>query len=362
MHDNVRDYFELARFLPPIMIFVFVDRWRSLRPEHLLWATAIFLALDGLVTYLQTTKSDLYGIQQFAQAYYNSDHHVQNSTGSDVRALGIASGPAQHAAIVGACVVIMLNAAFAVPRFAVAGAAGACIATILLVCAQSQTGLVIVSLVICGLLGIQVLKGNAWQRTFSMTVAAILVFSATTLFSLLTQFRYLNSLFELGLSRNSYIVRTEIRQHVLEMMAETPQWYPIGHGKAYFGTQSAAMDNEYLHVLAIYGLPVLLVALSAVPPLVYRLVWQTPRLTTEYWSLTLLGLLALGLGCAWPSSFFTEARSMTIFCLVLAAQQTQHRTAAADAPISRRSPRRYSAPPFRSISQPNALRQSSFSR
>lgn len=338
MNDNLRDYFEIVRIFPLTIMFVLRDRWRSLLPEHFLWAIVIFLSLDGVVTLLQTTHTDFYGIQEIVSTYYNSEHHRATSLDKDGRALGLSGGPGQHATVLAISAVIMLNGAFVFLRFWIIGLAGAGLAAVLLVCSQSQTGLIVVSAAVCGLLAIQILHGTAQQRTLAITITAVLGFSVTSLIAIITQFSYLNSLFTHGLNRNSYLVRHETRQYVLGLMAETPQWYLIGHGKEYFGAQSTTMDNEYLYALAVYGAPIAIFLVCSALLLLIRLALFTPQITTNYWDVTLLGLLALGLGFAWPISFFTEPRSMAMFCLVMAAQQA-HRSAPVPAgPLRRPSP------------------------
>lgn len=326
MHDNVRDYYELARLLPPIAIFVFARRWHSLQAEHFVAAFMIFLAIDGVITFLQSNQRDFYGLQELAAQYYNVEHHLDVALKLDGRAPGLSTGPGQHAAILGIAMIVMLNVVFILPRLAAIGVAGICFTSVLLAYAQSQTGLIVISTTVCGLLAFHILKGTHRQRTLAVMLSIALSLSITTLLGLISQFSYLSSLFSLGLTRNSYIVRQETRQYVLGQMSITPQWYVIGHGKEYFGKLSGAMDNEYLYALAVYGLPVFCCFVIVVLSLAMRLLLFTPQVTTNYWGMTLLGIIALGLGFAWPSSFFTEPRSMTILSFVLAALLSQQQS------------------------------------
>jgi len=124
--------------------------------------------------------------------------------------------------------------------------------------------------------------------------------------------KYLFTLFEYGTSRSSYVAREEKTQGVIDLIRENNFFLIFGHGKDYI-EGSSSMDNEYVFLIAVYGLLVTLLILFLY---LYSIVFAW--VNKSLFSYLVLFTLFCGLIIAWPSSFITDSKLMFIFVIYLA--------------------------------------------
>ena len=131
-------------------------------------------------------------------------------------------------------------------------------------------------------------------------------------YKFLNKFGYLISLFEEGLTRNSYKIRVEKMDAVLDFSFSNPIMFFFGYGKDLV-PNATALDNEYAFYLGVYG------AFSLMLLFVFYLYFLTSvfNKNKNFPDFLLCLTVFAGLIIAWPSSFTLDPRLLFIFTIYL---------------------------------------------
>jgi hypothetical protein len=319
---NPRDYVEAARFVPLILIYTSMYRWRGLRLESLVDAAVIYLMINGFVSVLQFLQVDLFGVSRVVSQVYAADHHTGRALLISRRALGLSPGPGQHGAILFVLGTLVLYGALTLHgrrSFVCLIALIVALGSVLL--SQSQTAFLVTLAVMLGMLCYHLLLGEPRSRVLSGIVLGAGLISAGTIFATIAaQFRYLYTLFVYGLGRSSYVIREEKWETLLSSTFEAPGWAPIGWGKDFFGPLSGAMDSDLVYIYCVYGVIVFAAFLGFV-------IWflggtfgrMVSRRTQSGHSVLLFFLVLGGLVFSWPNAFFTSPNILIILALIHAS-------------------------------------------
>lgn len=311
-----REYVEAGRFVPLALLFLFSERWRTFRFKNLLDATLIYIFLDGIVSYLQLRSWNLFGIVDLAGRYYNSELHFSLSLQVADRALGLSSGPGQHGGLLGTLTVVLLADVFVARQRRLLSTIALVGALMLVVASQSKTSFIATGLVLMTFAAFSLAKGDATQRRTALLGVGGVIASSSLLIGWIWQHRYLATLFTDGLARNSYVSRVNKWDNVIGSILDYPLWMPIGHGKEFFGETSGAMDNEYVYIVAVYGVLVFVAVCMLVVTIMLKLAWKE-QLMRNPWDAILFFATLGGLVYAWPSAYFTDPKIMHIVGLVI---------------------------------------------
>lgn len=299
---NVRDLTEIMRLLALLSTVVLL---MGNIEAHFGQRLLIAMLLTDLVLSLSQLQILPEAISGVVSGLYQSDFHVENAIGISSRALGLFSDPTTHGLAVGLTALFFLgdtmNGKSWIARL------GLLISLFLVALAQSQTAFIATALGIFTFFGYALLIRPTLRGVimFGMLFGGAL----TIILRFADQLSYLLLLFKVGLARNSFQRRIQKREDSIENMHDNPAGLILGWGKDYLGSTSTALDNEYLFVYLVYGLPGLLlfvILLSAA--LIYAIRSQAHVLLAA----TILGIIA-----AYPASFFTNLKTFTLYCLVI---------------------------------------------
>lgn len=329
---NLRDYAEIFRFMPVAVAFAFMRRWRGLRLENFIDAACLYLAVDGFVSYLQFVETDALGVRGLAQSYYNYERHYRVSLMGTGRVLGLSPGPGQHGSILLVLVVTVLLGVFKTTSWRrMACVVGCFLGIVIAIFTQSQTSFVAISGAVSLMIFLHLAGGSGRNRIMAGAIAALCLFvGANLLFRYAADLGYLLTLFEYGLERNSYQAREMKWARLSGNAADFPYLMPIGWGKGFFGEDSGAMDNEYLYVALVYGIPVLLFYLFVLARFIIATGAELVRGKEKGDLNTLLFyMFSGGLIVAWPTSFLLQVNVMFLVSMVLAARWWERKEAKA---------------------------------
>ena len=321
---NLRDYTEAFRLLPSALIFVSMRRWKGIQFSNFVDAACVFLVIDGFVSYLQLQGTNTLGLLGIARTYYNYELHYEVSLLGSDRVLGLLPGPGQHGVVLLMLVTVTLLGVFrsSSVRRRVTAAGGFLIATLTIVITQSQTNFIAASAIISLMLFLFLAAGSTRSRVVASALVGLLAFAGINLLlEYAGDLKYLFTLFEQGLERSSYQAREVKWTRLLGAAADFPYLMPIGWGKSFFGEASTAMDNEYLYLLLVYGVPLFALYLIALLRYVLRVGFRLLR-GKEEGNLTMLlfYMLCGGMVVAWPASFVLEPKVALLLSLVLAGR------------------------------------------
>lgn len=298
---NVRDLTEIMRLLALLITVVLLVGTTEAEFARRLLMAVILADLILCLSQLQILPGS---IAVAVSNFYQSDFHFANALGVSNRALGLYTDPTTHGLAMGLIALVFLGDIMTDKGwFAIVGFL---IASFLLALAQSQTAFIATVVAI-----VTFFLSHLLTRPTLRSVMLLLILFGGALMLLLRfaeNLSYLFLLFRVGLQRNSFQRRIQKSEDSLEIMHDDPAGVLLGWGKDYLGSTSAALDNEYLFVYLVYGLPGLVLFLALlVAVLVYAI-----RIKAH----VLLAATVLGIIAAYPASFFTSLKTFTLFCLV----------------------------------------------
>lgn len=322
---NPRDYIEVARFMPVILVYMGLYKWRRLRMESIVDAAFIYLLIDGVVSFLQYTGQDFLGVAGLASHLYSAEHHYIRALGISHRALGLSPGPGQHGAILFILATVMLYGTFTLRSRSLACLLGWMVAIFGVLLSQSQTTFVVTVAIILGVLFSFLFRGTRRQQKKAAVLLSIIGISSVYVFALITShFRYLFSLFIYGLGRSSYQAREEKWMELFSKAMEQPGWILVGWGKDYFGAVSGAMDSGLLYIFLVYGITVFSIfVFFLVRFLVSSFRKVIIRKNAGDYRFLLFFLMLGGLVYSWPGAFFTSPNVLLFLALIHAASWWQ---------------------------------------
>ena len=149
-----------------------------------------------------------------------------------------------------------------------------------------------------------------------MLVGIVGIFFLSVLQDSLLEYKYLWTLFETGLETHSYTAREDKWLMFLDKaFDEAPLMFLIGHGKAFFGQDSGAMDSEYVFFICIYGICIFLFLLYKLKKLLFHCL-KCMNINTVYPQAVIVSVFT-GLCICVSSSYFVDIRIGVLFCLLV---------------------------------------------
>ena len=297
----IRDYIEVIRFVPLLLLLISGLHYSFHSLKKIFF---IYVSLDLFVSMAQFLSL---GFGDIFTSIYGSSFHVDASLGISLRALGLSSGPGQHGAIMSFFLVFYLYDFLYGRSMRIISVLGLAFSLLAILLSQSQTsfiGIVVSSLF---MIGYTLFNGNGNEKKNSLIAFALLILGGMAfLYVFLDELKYLYTLVELGLERNSFQRRLAKSDVVWDMALTFPGLLLVGYGKDFFGTLSTAMDNEYLYVFYVYGFLIGIVFTTIAFVFVIRALFFTINPSGNF--LLTAFIIVLGLILAYPAAFFTEPR------------------------------------------------------
>lgn len=296
-----RDYIEVIRYIPLLLLLISGIHFGFDQLKRIFF---IYVSIDLLVSMAQFLSL---GFGNLFTAVYGSPFHVDASLGISLRALGLSSGPGQHGAIMAFFYVFFLYDFHFGRSKRLITILGLIFSLLAILLSQSQTSFIGIIATTLFMIGYTLINGQRTEKKNSIVALTLLLIGGMAfLYVFLDELRYLYTLVELGLERNSFQRRLAKSDVVWEMALTFPSLLLIGYGKDFFGTLSTAMDNEYLYVFFIYGFIVGIVFLLIALFFLVKVFFLNRELPRHF---LLVGfIIVLGLILAYPASFFTEPR------------------------------------------------------
>lgn len=297
----LRDYIEVIRFIPLLLLLIsgIHFSFHSLKKVFF-----IYVSIDLFVSMAQFLSL---GFGDIFTSIYGSSFHVDASLGISLRALGLSSGPGQHGAIMSFFFIFYLYDFLYGRSMRIVTILGLVFSLLAILLSQSQSSLIGIVVSSLLMIGYTLFNGEGNEKKNSILAFALLITGGMTfLYVFLDELRYLYTLVELGLERNSFQRRLAKSDMVWDMALSFPSLLLLGFGKDYFGTLSTAMDNEYLYVLFIYGFLAGAVFLALAFFFVLKVLFFKHGFPRHF--IMNAFVIILGLILAYPASFFTEPR------------------------------------------------------
>ncbi|WP_104490011.1 hypothetical protein [Acinetobacter indicus] len=301
---------EVLRFLP--VIFILLSFYKVDFPyKSLVIVFSSYTIINFIVSFLQFNNSAAIG---FVGNIYSSELHVKSSLGIANRALGLSSGPGSNGAISAILCIFFIVTYFFQKDFKKTSIVLYLLSFSNILLSQSQTAFVSVLLItflVIIFFIIKFIKRKSIVKVLPF-LAVILGGGLWAFNKYMEQLRYLSTLFEMGLSRSSYEAREDKVGLIWDLVTQRPFFLFFGHGKD-FVPYSSGMDNEYIFIIAVYGLFTLLAFI-----IWYLYSFMFLFLYKNIYGYLVVFTLACGLVIAWPSAFISDPRLMFIFCLYIA--------------------------------------------
>lgn len=308
--DFFRNATEIFRFLPTLL-FLLCYRAININRQNIYFLFCSYTSVVTIICCLQYLGFE--SVLNLSRIY-GSELQVENSLIISSRAIGLSTGPGNNGAMFTILYVYFLsNFLFFKERKSI-NIIFMLLCAVSVVFAQSQTSLVAISLVTLFSLVIlfiidkrKVLNFYVFFVFFNVILGMGVIF-----YKFLNKFGYLISLFEEGLTRNSYKVRVEKMDAVLDLSFSNPIMFFFGYGKDLV-PNATALDNEYAFYLGVYG------AFSLMLLFVFYLYFLTSvfNKNKNFPDFLLCLTVFAGLIIAWPSSFTLDPRLLFIFTIYL---------------------------------------------
>lgn len=297
----LRDYIEVIRFIPLLLLLASGIHFDYKNIKTLLF---IYVAIDLLISISQFLSL---GFGDFFASLYGSSFHIGSSLGISSRALGLSSGPGQHGAIMAFFYMFFMYDFLYRRQRRAQSMMGLTFSILAILLSQSQTSFIAIMVSSGLIIGYTLLTGKGSEKKKGFVALSFLVIAGVVfLYVFLDELRYLYTLIELGVERNSFQRRLAKSDLIWDMALSIPEFLLLGYGKDFFGTLSTAMDNEYLYVFFIYGFLVGFLFLAIVTIFLVRVFLFRNQVPSHY--LMIAFIIILGLIMAFPTSFFTEPR------------------------------------------------------
>lgn len=307
--SDLRDFIEIGRIVFIFLIFFVFTKIRF-DLNILLKIINFYIILDFLLSisqYLSLNISFIILLQKF----YSSEYHLVSALGISRRSLGFSTDPSSH----GLMILVLLSVLIVYyVKFDETNKKMTVIALLLgivtIFLSQSQTAFIGLVLLLMGVLIYYLFKqkNSKYYLKFIATISFLII---ALVVYVLSELRYLMTLFELGLERSSYVKREDKVDYLLSISYEHPIGMIIGYGKSFFGSYSTAMDNEHIYILLVYGLPVYILFVLILCYFLVKLIISNDK----YLQLFVIPLL-LGFPLAWPSSYYLVPK-ITLILIIL---------------------------------------------
>lgn len=307
-----RNYSEIFRYLPLFFLVAFYKLF-NIKLDFLMIFLSFYILCAATVSIMQLYNPDVSG---FITSIYGDSHHIKNALKIGGRSIGLSSGPGQNGAI--SVIVCSITIAYylSLNRAGVFGVLSLFSSFLVVMASQSQTSLISLFFILLYSVAFFILKGNYKQIKRSLSLLSFGIGSMLLfMFYYSDKLRYLLTLFDRGLERNSYQVRLEKYGEVFRLTLENIFLLIVGHGKDFFGELSRAIDNEYLFYLSVYGLIVAIIFILVYLFVIYRS-WVMPFRSQTTSFVALHFAIVSGMVLAWPSSFILDPRILILLGLL----------------------------------------------
>jgi O-antigen ligase len=251
---NVRDLTEIFRVLSYYLFYCGITKITEKKTveealPHLISIISIFVFIISMIeTFLPSST-----LTNFFINIYMSDGHYERSFLTNSRASGVSTGPGQAGTLGAFLFAVNLlyfffndNKRLLLQIFGLLSSVG------IVLLAQSQTGLIAISFLFLFALLLFGRKLNVIKLTLVIFIFFIFLY-LIILLSQKIDLNYLFSLFEYGLERSSFQKRIDKWAFLLNQSADEPFRWLLGHGKDYFGDESAAVDSDIIFIIIVYG-------------------------------------------------------------------------------------------------------------
>ena len=310
--NNPRDYIEIFRFIP-LLLLLLIQKAIKFDRANLEKIFFWYVSIDFVISIAQFLRFDFINI---ITSLYAAGHHAEKSLLISSRALGLSSGPGQHGSLITFLFVFFLAGIFFKrSRYNVIGVI---IASICILLSQSQTAFIAMVGSSISILLYYIFSGKVSQKLKALRLWLVMTIASASLIGYFFQeLRYLASLVEQGTDRSSFQIRLEKAQFVYDGINKVPELLITGYGKDYWGSFSAAMDNEYLYVLAVYGIVILCISIA----IVFVYLFRGFLLRSAKEDKSIYFIILTGLVIAYPTAFFTDPRIILLLLFVVLSKQ-----------------------------------------
>lgn len=311
LHSDIfRNFPEILRFIPVILIILNYKNI-NLDDNDLFKIFSVYIVINLIVSYMQFSNYPAIGM---VSNIYSSDLHIEYSLNGASRALGLSPGPGPNGSISAILSIFYLIKYFYSDKYKRSSIVLYFISLSCVLLSQSQTAFiasVISTILIIGFFAVGKLDKSRLKKLLLFVIILVpTVFFV--FFKYIDQLKYLFTLFEFGTSRSSYVAREEKASNVISLIRENNFFLIFGHGKDYI-EGSSSMDNEYVFLIAVYGL---IVTFAVFFLYFYSIVFAW--INRSIFSYLVIFTIFCGLIIAWPSSFITDSKLMLIFVVYLA--------------------------------------------
>lgn len=296
-----RNFTEVLRFLP-IIILLANYKYVNIKYKSIFLIFSLYASIGTIVNFLQFNKSS---IVQGITSFYNDPLQVESSLEIANRSLGLSAGPGPNGIIFMILSIFFLisllnnqykSISIIMMLF--------CISSIFF--SQSQTAFVGLALAIFIVLFLWAIKNinNKKLYIYLPVILSIFLFSFYYVLTFIEDFKYLNTLFDQGLERNSYKNREIKFDSTIDVIINNPFFLFLGHGKDYIPS-STALDNEYLFFISVYGV---LVTFLFFIFYFYNTILLFLSKNNSIFKFLIIATCLVGMVVAWPSSFLLDPR------------------------------------------------------
>ena len=318
---NIRDFKEAFRYVPIALLYIYINAFKNIKLLHLIDAMFIYLLIDGIVSYAQFNNLGLYVFDSILLKFYNSDIHTEISLGVAHRTLGLSSGPGQHGALISLIYTFMLTSAMLIKEKRPLTILSIIISFNIIISSQSRTSFIAICLVTVAIFCFFFVINNIKSKLALILLASFLLLFYFTIFEeYIEKYRYLVSVYSNKTVERVKDVRlNKSERHISKALYEKPLWLLIGHGKDFFGNESAAMDNEYIYLLAVYGIGFVgtLIYILLLFFYDYYIKFKSNKIKSFPSVIIIFFIVLVGLIIGFPSAFFTEPKILILFSILI---------------------------------------------
>jgi hypothetical protein len=253
----------------------------------------------------------------YLQSLMHPTHHIEGSLSlTSVRALGIFSDPAEHAAIILICYLFFLSL-LRHQRWPLQSLLGAIFCTLILLVTQSKTGF-IAFFATTPIAAYCISRSFPQKYLLLLTSLGIILVALYLPEDLLSKFEQIYYLLEYGIELSSFAERRLIwSQFIAASLLDAPPLLALsGVGRGFLeslGYQSSVFDNDLLYILNTFGLIGILLAASIYCFAVARLAKGKSSVESNWLLLLLLVSPVIG----FATDFISSLKVIVLFGLVV---------------------------------------------
>ena len=310
---NLKDITEMGRLFVPLFILLNSNVLKHFTFVNLLNILALILAVDFSISMVEfffqfTMGSPVY---EFAKNNYWAETHWVTYG----RSKGITPGPGQHAILGVFFFILYISQLYS--KHAKKGFYFICalLSAFVTIASLSRTGIIclVLSFII---LSILYLAKASTKQLLKFGIIMTPVIIGITQFVLTYQRRFTRvfALAQSGLSDGSYKAREDSWQIFSDVALDNWEYSFIGWGKTYFGELAKQTDNEYVFVLAFYGIIFFVIfTLILAYSIIKFLARRRKKSATES---SIFALILVGIIFAIPSVFFLPVQNLNLFIIL----------------------------------------------